>query len=152
MDKDDDPLTIGLNRAVALLADAKPRGITLGDHPKGGIVEVRRGRFGPYLMHGTRVANLPRGTEMEAVALDEAIAPARREGQGAAAHEGQGWSQGARAQGGREGARRRGGSEACRSEEGHRKAGCVREEGVAQEAGDEEAGAKKAPARAKAPA
>jgi DNA topoisomerase-1 len=74
MDKDDDPLTIGLNRAVALLADAKPRGITLGDHPKGGIVEVRRGRFGPYLMHGTRVANLPRGTEMEAVALDEAIA------------------------------------------------------------------------------
>ena len=74
MDKDDDPLTIGLNRAVALLADAKPRGITLGDHPKGGIVEVRRGRFGPYLMHGTRVANLPRGTEMEAVLLDDAIA------------------------------------------------------------------------------
>jgi DNA topoisomerase-1 len=74
MDKDDDPLTIGLNRAVALLADAKPRGITLGDHPKGGIVEVRRGRFGPYLMHGTRVANLPRGTEMENVLLDDAIA------------------------------------------------------------------------------
>lgn len=74
MDRDDDPLTIGLNRAVALMADAKPRGVTLGEHPKGGIVEVRRGRFGPYLLHGTRVANLPRGTEMEAVTLEEGIA------------------------------------------------------------------------------
>lgn len=74
LDRDDDPLTIGLNRAVDLMASAKPRGITLGDHPKGGIVEVRRGRFGPYLMHGTRVANLPRGTEMEAVTLEEGIA------------------------------------------------------------------------------
>ncbi|MEI6161639.1 MAG: type I DNA topoisomerase, partial [Roseococcus sp.] len=73
LDRDDDPLTIGLNRAVDLMASAKPRGITLGDHPKGGIVEVRRGRFGPYLMHGTRVANLPRGTEMEAVTLEEGI-------------------------------------------------------------------------------
>jgi DNA topoisomerase-1 len=73
MDRDDDPLTIGLNRAVALLADAKPRGITLGEHPAGGAVEVRRGRFGPFLLHGTRVANLPRGTEMEAVTLDEAV-------------------------------------------------------------------------------
>ncbi len=74
MDKDDDPLAIGLNRAVALLADAKPRGITLGEHPQGGgAVEVRRGRFGPFLLHGTRVANLPRGTEMEAVTLDEAV-------------------------------------------------------------------------------
>lgn len=73
MDRDDDPLTIGLNRAVALLADAKPRGITLGEHPQGGAVEVRRGRFGPFLLHGTRVANLPRGTEMEAVTLDEAV-------------------------------------------------------------------------------
>jgi DNA topoisomerase I len=74
LDRDDDPLTIGLNRAVDLMASAKPRGVTLGEHPKGGIVEVRRGRFGPYLMHGTRVANLPRGTEMEAVTLEEGIA------------------------------------------------------------------------------
>jgi DNA topoisomerase-1 len=43
-------------------------------HPKDGEkVEVRRGRFGPFLMHGKRVANLPRGTEMEAVTLDEAV-------------------------------------------------------------------------------
>ncbi|MBY0338437.1 MAG: type I DNA topoisomerase [Acetobacteraceae bacterium] len=73
MDRDDDPLTIGLNRAVALLADAKPRGMTVGEHPQGGTVEVRRGRFGPFLLHGSRVANLPRGTEMEAVTLEEAV-------------------------------------------------------------------------------
>ena len=74
LDKDDDVLSLGLNRAVTLLADAKPRGLIVGLHPKDGEkVEVRRGRFGPYLMHGKRVANLPRGTEMEAVTLDEAV-------------------------------------------------------------------------------
>jgi len=74
LDKDDDVLSLGLNRAVALLADAKPRGLVVGVHPKDGEkVEVRRGRFGPFLMHGKRVANLPRGTEMEAVTLDEAV-------------------------------------------------------------------------------
>ncbi|MCX8133219.1 MAG: type I DNA topoisomerase [Roseococcus sp.] len=74
LDRDDDPLSIGLNRAVALLAEAKPRGLVLGEHPAGGVVEVRRGRFGPFLLHGTRVANLPRGTEMTAVTLAEAVA------------------------------------------------------------------------------
>lgn len=74
LDKDDDVLSLGLNRAVAMLADAKPRGLVVGLHPKDGEkVEVRRGRFGPFLMHGKRVANLPRGTEMEAVTLDEAV-------------------------------------------------------------------------------
>ena len=67
-------LSLGLNRAVTLLADAKPRGLVIGLHPGDGEkVEVRRGRFGPFLMHGKRVANLPRGTEMEAVTLDEAV-------------------------------------------------------------------------------
>ncbi len=74
LDPDDDVISVGLNRAVALLADAKPRGRTLGDHPQGGgLVEVRRGRFGPFIMHGNRVANLPRGVEMEAVTLEEAV-------------------------------------------------------------------------------
>ncbi len=74
LDKDDDVLSLGLNRAVTLLADAKPRGLVVGMHPADGEkVEVRRGRFGPFLMHGKRVANLPRGTEMEAVTLDEAV-------------------------------------------------------------------------------
>ncbi|RVT97862.1 type I DNA topoisomerase [Rhodovarius crocodyli] len=74
LDRDDDILSLGLNRAVALLADAKPRGITLGDHPADGEkVEVRRGRFGPFIMHNKRVANMPRGMEMEAITLAEAV-------------------------------------------------------------------------------
>ncbi len=72
VDRDDDILSLGLNRAVALLADAKPRGVLLGEH-NGEKVEVRRGRFGPFLLSGKRVANLPRGTEMESVSLDEAV-------------------------------------------------------------------------------
>jgi DNA topoisomerase-1 len=36
-------------------------------------VDVRKGRFGPYIQHGNRVANLPRGVEMEEVTLDQAV-------------------------------------------------------------------------------
>jgi len=71
----DDILSIGMNRAVELLANAKPRGILLGNHPKDSApVEVKRGRFGPYAQHGTLVASLPRGTEMEGFTLDQAVA------------------------------------------------------------------------------
>ncbi|MCX7932134.1 MAG: type I DNA topoisomerase, partial [Rhodovarius sp.] len=62
----DDILTLGINRAVALLAEAKPRGRLLGEH-EGEKVEVRRGRFGLFVIAGKRVANLPRGTEIESV-------------------------------------------------------------------------------------
>jgi DNA topoisomerase-1 len=75
--RDEDPLTIGINRAVVLLADAKPRLIVLGEHPEGGEVVVRSGRFGPYVQHGNRVANLPkvggRAPEMSEVTLEQAL-------------------------------------------------------------------------------
>jgi DNA topoisomerase-1 len=75
LDADDDVLSIGLNRAVALLAEAKPRGRVLGNHPKDGEpVEVRRGRFGPFVQHGRRVASLPRGVDFDAVTLNQAVA------------------------------------------------------------------------------
>ncbi|MCR0981021.1 type I DNA topoisomerase [Roseomonas populi] len=71
----DDVLSIGMNRAMELLANAKPRGIALGAHPKDGApVEVKRGRFGPFAQHGQTVASLPRGTEMESFTLDQAVA------------------------------------------------------------------------------
>ncbi|WP_426957342.1 type I DNA topoisomerase [Muricoccus radiodurans] len=71
----DDVLSIGMNRAMELLANAKPRGVTLGNHPKdGAVVEVKRGRFGPYAQHGSTVASLPRGVEMESFTLDQAVA------------------------------------------------------------------------------
>jgi DNA topoisomerase-1 len=73
LDPDDDVLVVGLNRAVALLADVKPRGRALGDHPTGGNVDVRRGRFGPFVMHGSRVASMPKTMDFDTVTLDEAV-------------------------------------------------------------------------------
>jgi DNA topoisomerase-1 len=74
LDRDDDVLAVGLNRAVMVLAK-KQEGIReLGPHPKGGgPVMVRKGRFGPYAQHGKTVANLPRGTELDTITLDEAV-------------------------------------------------------------------------------
>jgi DNA topoisomerase-1 len=76
--KDEDPLTIGINRAVMLLAEAKPRMIVLGTHPEGGEVVVRAGRFGPFVQHGTRVANVPKrggkAPDITEVTLAEALA------------------------------------------------------------------------------
>ncbi|MCC6104403.1 type I DNA topoisomerase [Acetobacter sp.] len=75
LDKDDDVLTIGLNRAVDALAKKLASIRTLGNHPKDQEpVMVRKGRFGPYVQHGQIVATLPRGTDMDAVTLDEAVA------------------------------------------------------------------------------
>ncbi|WP_288050557.1 type I DNA topoisomerase [Acidiphilium sp.] len=75
LDKDDDVLAVGLNRAVMVLAK-KQEGIRdLGPHPKDGeSVTARKGRFGPYVQHGKTVATLPRGSELGAVTLDEAVA------------------------------------------------------------------------------
>jgi DNA topoisomerase-1 len=74
LDKDDDVLTVGLNRAVALLADARSRIRELGAHPKDGeMVVVRKGRFGPYAQHGRTVANLPRDLAMEDAQLADMV-------------------------------------------------------------------------------
>jgi DNA topoisomerase-1 len=63
-----------MNRAMELLAKARAKVRLLGPHPKDGVpVEIRKGRFGPYAMHGKTIANLPRGMEMEAATLDEAV-------------------------------------------------------------------------------
>ncbi|OUJ13074.1 type I DNA topoisomerase [Acetobacter okinawensis] len=75
LDKDDDVLTVGLNRAVDALAKKLASIRNLGNHPKDGEpVMVRKGRFGPYAQHGQLVATLPRGTDMDAVTLEEAVA------------------------------------------------------------------------------
>ncbi len=74
LDRDDDVLAVGLNRAVDVLAKKLASVRTLGPHPKDAeAVTVRKGRFGPYIQHGQTVANVPRGTEMEAVTLEEAV-------------------------------------------------------------------------------
>jgi DNA topoisomerase-1 len=74
LDKDDDILSVGLNRAVDVLARKMASTRIIGTHPKDGEpVQVRKGRFGPYLQHGQIVANLPKTQSMEEVTLEEAL-------------------------------------------------------------------------------
>ncbi|MAO90283.1 MAG: DNA topoisomerase I [Rhodospirillaceae bacterium] len=78
---DDDVLTIGLNRAVTVLAEAGPKGKgrvsvakELGNHPSDGKpVSLGAGRFGPYVKHGKIYASIPRGTEPDDVTLEQAL-------------------------------------------------------------------------------
>lgn len=80
----DDILAIGLNRAVALIAEKQskgrggrggtPAGRVVGDHPTlGGPITVRPGRFGPYVNHGKVNATLPKSTDPEALTLEQAV-------------------------------------------------------------------------------
>ncbi|MGB8274836.1 MAG: type I DNA topoisomerase [Alphaproteobacteria bacterium] len=92
---DDDVLTIGLNRAVAVLKDAKPKsrraGREIGRHPDDGKpVVVRSGRYGPYVSHLRLSASLPKDTDPEKITLDEAVAllAAKAEGKPAKAKPG----------------------------------------------------------------
>ena len=76
---DEDVLSIGLNRAVALIARGK-RGASgplreVGPHPRDGKpVVVMSGRYGPYLRHESTNAPLPKGAAAETIGLDEAVA------------------------------------------------------------------------------
>jgi DNA topoisomerase-1 len=73
--KEDDVLAIGLNRAVALIAESPGHGaIELGAHPADGKpISIRKGRFGFYVKHGRANATLPKGTDENSVSLEEAI-------------------------------------------------------------------------------
>ncbi|HEX3954692.1 MAG TPA: type I DNA topoisomerase [Stellaceae bacterium] len=89
---DDDVLTIGLNRAVTVLAEAKTaqrRGPQLlreiGAHPEGGTIGLYRGRYGPYVSHDGIIASLPKGADPDTFALEtaiEALATQRAKGKG----------------------------------------------------------------------
>ena len=75
LDRDDNVLVIGLNRAVDLLAVKLASVRSLGAHPKDQApVIVRKGRFGPYVQHGNMVANLPRDVGMDDITLEQAAA------------------------------------------------------------------------------
>ena len=75
LDKDDDVITVGLNRAVDVLARKAASVRQLGAHPGDKeAVLVRKGRFGPYAQHGNKVANLPREVAMDDVTLEQAVA------------------------------------------------------------------------------
>ena len=83
LDSADEVFTVGINRAVTLLAEKKaksraPRGPEalkeLGAHPVSGtIVKLMRGRYGPYVTDGTVNATVPRDSDPLAVTLDQAV-------------------------------------------------------------------------------
>ena len=73
----DDVLTVGLERALELMAEKaqknKPLRV-LGNHPEtGDPIEVRSGRYGPYAKHQKTNATLPKGTDPMEVTLETAI-------------------------------------------------------------------------------
>jgi DNA topoisomerase-1 len=85
LDDGDDPLTIGLNRAVTLIAERVAKGPSkrrfgadpgkpLGDHPqKGGTITVKNGKYGPYVSHNGINATLSKDLTPETVTLAEAV-------------------------------------------------------------------------------
>ena len=77
---DEDVLSVGLNRAVVLLAEAKPgRGRAaplkvLGDHPDDSRpVELYSGRYGHYVKHGKINATVPGEIEPMDITLEQAL-------------------------------------------------------------------------------
>ncbi|WP_292895451.1 type I DNA topoisomerase [Nitratireductor sp.] len=80
----EDVFSIGLNRAVTVIAEKQAKGgrgrstptalKELGDHPDGGgKITVRDGRYGPYVNHGKVNATLPKGKDPMDVTLEEAL-------------------------------------------------------------------------------
>ncbi|MBI3710702.1 MAG: type I DNA topoisomerase [Proteobacteria bacterium] len=84
LDSTVDLLTVGLNRAVDLLAQpkkARRQAATttplreIGAHPEDSKpITAGTGRYGPYVKHNNVYANLPRDRTIEEVTLDEAVA------------------------------------------------------------------------------
>jgi DNA topoisomerase-1 len=78
----DEVFTVGINRAVSLLAEKAAnrvrRGATvikdLGEHPElKGAVQVLSGRYGPYVKHGKINATLPKDRNPEEVTMADAV-------------------------------------------------------------------------------
>jgi len=77
--EDDDILTIGLNRAVAVIREKPKRKRAeplreLGAHPDDGKpVNIFKGRYGPYVKHGRINASLPKSVSEDELTLAMAV-------------------------------------------------------------------------------
>ncbi|MGO4451413.1 type I DNA topoisomerase [Phyllobacterium sp. TAF24] len=80
----EDVFSIGLNRAVTVLAEKLAKGPgrgrgtpaalkDLGEHPDGGPITVRDGKYGPYVNWGKVNATLPKGKDPATVTVEEAL-------------------------------------------------------------------------------
>jgi DNA topoisomerase-1 len=84
----EDVFSIGLNRAVVVIAEkaskiaaggrggrSAPAALKdLGDHPDGGKITVRDGKYGPYVNWDKVNATLPKGKDPQSVTVEEALA------------------------------------------------------------------------------
>ena len=84
LDSPEEVFTVGLNRAVTLIAERKAKGFRrrgpeplkeLGADPASGeIIKVMKGRYGAYVTDGTTNATLPGDGDPESVTLEQASA------------------------------------------------------------------------------
>ena len=84
--KDDDPYTVGLERALELIVEKKKADASkeINTFDEDGI-RVLNGRYGPYVTDGKKNARIPKDTQPESVTLEDArrlleAAPASRRG------------------------------------------------------------------------
>ncbi|MEJ1970777.1 MAG: type I DNA topoisomerase [Rhizomicrobium sp.] len=79
----EDVFTVGLNRAVDLIAEKKnnprvrrgPQALKeLGNDPSGTPVKLMKGRYGPYVTDGETNATVPDADNAEAITLEQALA------------------------------------------------------------------------------
>jgi len=82
----EDVFSIGLNRAVSVIAEKQAKGKggrnggtpaalkELGEHPDGGKITVRDGKYGPYVNWEKVNATLPKGKDPQSVTVEEALA------------------------------------------------------------------------------
>jgi DNA topoisomerase-1 len=81
---DESPFSVTIERAVELLKQPRTRGRAssqpktlkeLGKHPTSGeTLNIKSGRYGPYVTDGTTNASLPQGADPEALTIPEAVA------------------------------------------------------------------------------
>ncbi len=81
---DESPFTVTVERALELLKQPRARGRAsnqpktlkeLGKHPTSGeTLNIKSGRYGPYVTDGTTNASLPQGADPEALTIAEAVA------------------------------------------------------------------------------
>ena len=76
----EDIFTIGLNRAITLIAEAKPGRISsslikdLGEHPEDKKpVRIMKGQYGPYVKYKSLNATIPEEKDPSEITMDEAL-------------------------------------------------------------------------------
>ncbi len=81
LENPEDIFSLGLNRAITLIAEAKPGRISssvikdLGEHPEDKKpIKVMKGQYGPYIKYKSINATVPEDKDPENLSLEEALA------------------------------------------------------------------------------